>query len=94
MSWLAAIALTQIVVGLFWLMTRWPRLGPWNPEKKIALHLLAGEMFLNGIPHFVFAYVFMRAVYPLMLLALVYYPLWFFYKFGVRGPLASSYGDE
>jgi hypothetical protein len=76
MPWLAGLALTQISIGCYWLLTRWRHLGPWNAGAKASLRLLLVEMFANGLPHFVFAYGFMRMMYPLMLLSLIYYPVW------------------
>ncbi|HTK10010.1 MAG TPA: hypothetical protein VL485_22750 [Ktedonobacteraceae bacterium] len=76
MPWLAGLALTQIIIGLYWLITRWIHLGPWNAGEKVSLRMLSVEMLVNGLPHFVFAYSFMRMIYPLMLLSLVYYIVW------------------
>ena len=76
MSWLAGLALAQIIIGLYWLITRWRHFNPWNPDEKISLRMQAIEMFVHGLPHFVFAYACMRMIYPLMLVALIYYLLW------------------
>jgi hypothetical protein len=76
MSWLAGLALAQIIIGLYWLITRWRRFNPWNPHEKISLRMQAIEMFVNGLPHFVFAYACMRMIYPLMAVALIYYLAW------------------
>ena len=76
MSWLAGLALAQIIIGLYWLITRWRRFNPWSPHAKISLRMQTIEMFVNGLPHFVFSYACMRMIYPLMALALIYYLLW------------------
>lgn len=73
MPWLIAAASAQIALGLYLTVIDHVDLFPWNDLAGITLRERLLRLGLNSMPHFLFAWAFLRGLRPVLLAAMLFY---------------------
>jgi hypothetical protein len=75
-KWRIAAISSQVALVLYWEITEYIDLFPWNDVATLNIHTQIRDSLVNDLPKLLFIYAFIKGIRWLMGLSIAFYALW------------------